>query len=52
MMTNGPAARLGGILNVPFPRPRDRSLVMEHPGYYRYREELIAFLEEHERSHA
>ena len=23
MMTNGPAARLGGILEVPFPRPRD-----------------------------
>ena len=22
MMTNGPAARLGGILEVPFPRPR------------------------------
>jgi len=49
MMTNGPAARLGGILDVPFPRPRVRRDVMEHPDYYRLREELITFLEEHEK---
>src|SRR5688572_27379575 len=47
MMTNGPAARLGGILEVPFPRPRDRAHVMEHPDYYKLREQLIGFLEEH-----
>lgn len=46
MMTSGPAARLGGILEVPFPRPRDRQEVMERPDYYRLREQLIAFLEE------
>lgn len=47
MMTNGPAARVGGILEVPFPRPRARADVIEHPEYYRLREALIAFLEEH-----
>ena len=47
MMTNGPAARLGGILDVPFPRPRTRAEVIEHPDYYALREHLIGFLEEH-----
>jgi nitrate/nitrite transport system ATP-binding protein len=46
MMTNGPAARLGGVMEVPFPRPRDRTAVLEHPDYYTYRERLITFLEE------
>jgi nitrate ABC transporter ATP-binding subunit len=45
MMTNGPAARLGGILEVPFARPRDRTAVIEHPDYYALRERLIGFLE-------
>ena len=47
MMTNGPAARLAGILHVPFPRPRLRSAVIEHPDYYRLREQLIGFLEDY-----
>lgn len=47
MMTNGPAARVGGILEVSFPRPRDRQEVMSHPDYYPLREQLIEFLEEH-----
>ncbi|PYQ51168.1 MAG: bacitracin ABC transporter ATP-binding protein [Acidobacteria bacterium] len=46
MMTSGPEARLGGVLHVPFPRPRDRQQVMEHPDYYPLREQVIAFLEE------
>jgi len=46
MMTNGPEARVGRIMNVPFPRPRQRTAVMEHPAYYQCREELIGFLEE------
>jgi ABC-type nitrate/sulfonate/bicarbonate transport system ATPase subunit len=45
MMTNGPAAKLGGILEVPFPRPRARAAVIEHPEYYALRERLIGFLE-------
>jgi nitrate/nitrite transport system ATP-binding protein len=45
-MTDGPAAEVGEILEVKFPRPRERKAVMEHPDYYRLREQLIAFLEE------
>ena len=47
MMTNGPEARVGDILEVNFPRPRNRKEVMEHPDYYRLREHLIRFLEDH-----
>src|SRR5437660_8639149 len=47
MMTNGPEARVGDILEVHFPRPRNRKEVMEHPDYYKLREHLITFLEEH-----
>src|SRR4051812_43389513 len=46
MMTNGPAAEVGDILEVSFPRPRTRKAVMEHPDYYKLREYLITFLEE------
>jgi nitrate ABC transporter ATP-binding subunit len=49
MMTNGPAATVGEILEVNFPRPRSRKQLLEDPEYYRLREELIGFLEE--RSH-
>jgi len=47
MMTNGPEARVGDILEVKFPRPRTRQEVMANPDYYRLREHLITFLEEH-----
>ena len=47
MMTNGPAARVGDVLEVHFPRPRERKTVLDHPDYYRLREHLITFLEEH-----
>jgi nitrate/nitrite transport system ATP-binding protein len=46
MMTSGPEARLGGVLEVPFPRPRVRKEVLEHPDYYPLREEIIGFLED------
>ena len=49
MMTNGPAATVGEILEVKFPRPRSRKQLLEDPEFYRLREELIGFLEE--RSH-
>jgi nitrate/nitrite transport system ATP-binding protein len=52
LMTNGPAAKLGGIVEVPFPRPRDRAAVLEHPDYYTFRERLIGFLEEQEAAKA
>ena len=46
MMTNGPAAKIGRVMDVPFPRPRRRQAVLDHPEYYQLREELIGFLEE------
>jgi ABC-type nitrate/sulfonate/bicarbonate transport system ATPase subunit len=46
MMTNGPAARLGGVVEIPFARPRDRESLLEHPLYYDLREQLIGFLED------
>lgn len=46
MMTSGPAARVGEILDVPFDRPRDRPAVLRHPQYYPLRERMIQFLEE------
>src|SRR4051812_31915508 len=49
MRKNGPAATVGEILEVKFPRPRSRKQLLEDPEYYRLREELIGFLEE--RSH-
>jgi nitrate/nitrite transport system ATP-binding protein len=45
MMTSGPGANVGDILEIPFARPRDRKAVLEHPDYYRLREHLIGFLE-------
>jgi nitrate ABC transporter ATP-binding subunit len=44
MMTSGPAARLGGMLKVPFGRPRVRRALLETAEYYALREELIGFL--------
>ncbi len=46
MMTNGPAARVGEILEVTLPRPRDRHTVFEHPDYEALRGRLMSFLEE------
>lgn len=47
MMTSGPAAKIGDILNIDIPRPRIRKEVLEHSDYYQYREHLISFLEGH-----
>ena len=48
MMTNGPEATVGQMLEVPFARPRTRSEVLDHPRYYDFRFALIAFLEKQE----
>ncbi len=45
MMTSGPRAKIGSILNVDFERPRTRKTVLEHTNYYDYRKQLIDFLE-------
>jgi nitrate/nitrite transport system ATP-binding protein len=44
MLTNGPEAHIGQILEVPIPRPRQRLEVVNHPSYYQLRNEIIYFL--------
>ncbi len=51
MMTNGPAATVGEILEVQFPRPRSRKQLLEDPRYYELRAQLIGFLEERSHRH-
>jgi len=46
MMTNGPNARVGKILEIDLPRPRTRKMLLEHPDYYGLREQLLTFLAE------
>ncbi|MCA0871767.1 ABC transporter ATP-binding protein [Seohaeicola saemankumensis] len=48
MMTNGPQATIGKIVDVDLPRPRSRKALLEHPDYYLYREQVLNFLEEYE----
>jgi hypothetical protein len=44
MMTNGPHAQIGEILEIPFARPRNRSKIMEDPRYYELRNHALDFL--------
>jgi bicarbonate transport system ATP-binding protein len=44
MMTNGPAAQIGEVLNIPFPRLRNRERMMEDPQYYKLRNYALDFL--------
>lgn len=44
MMTNGPAATIGEVMQIPFPRPRDRVQIMEDPEYYDLRNHALDFL--------
>ena len=46
MMTNGPCARVGRVMDVPLPRPRTRRALLAHARYYELRESLITFLEQ------
>ncbi|WP_420326783.1 ABC transporter ATP-binding protein [Mameliella sp.] len=48
MMTNGPQATIGKIVDVDLPRPRTRKALLEHPDYYDYRAQVLDFLEEYE----
>ncbi|QTF93733.1 ABC transporter ATP-binding protein [Halomonas sp. BM-2019] len=49
MMTNGPAATIGEILEVDLPRPRDRIALADNPRYNHYRHEVLRFLYEKQR---
>jgi len=48
MMTNGPQAKVGKLMTVDLPRPRTRKALLEHPDYYKYRAEVLQFLEDYE----
>jgi nitrate/nitrite transport system ATP-binding protein len=46
MMTNGPAATVGEVLDVNLERPRDRLALADNPEYNHYRHEVLTFLYE------
>lgn len=48
MMTSGPAATVGEILEVDFERPRNRMSVLHHPDYALKRARMLEFLDEQE----
>jgi nitrate/nitrite transport system ATP-binding protein len=49
MMTNGPAATIGEILDVDLERPRDRLALAEDTKYNQYRSAVLTFLYEKQR---
>jgi len=49
MLTNGPSAQIGQILDVNIPRPRERMEVVNHPSYYALRNEIVYFLDQQKR---
>jgi nitrate/nitrite transport system ATP-binding protein len=49
MMTNGPAATIGQILDVPLPRPRNRIALAGDASYNHCRQEILSFLHEKQR---
>ncbi|NER79992.1 MAG: ABC transporter ATP-binding protein [Leptolyngbya sp. SIO1D8] len=44
MITRGPAARIDEILEVPFPRPRNRETIDQHPAYHTLKAEMESHL--------
>jgi nitrate/nitrite transport system ATP-binding protein len=49
MMTNGPAAGVGQIMDVPLARPRNRIVLAEDKVYNHCRQEILSFLYEKQR---
>ncbi|WP_218934620.1 ABC transporter ATP-binding protein [Rosistilla ulvae] len=49
LMTKGPKATVGKIVDVQFDRPRVRAKIATHPQYAELRRQISAFLEEQER---
>jgi len=47
MMSNGPSATVGEILNIELERPRHRLALADDPTYNHYRAEVLRFLHEH-----
>ena len=52
LMTDGPEARIGEVLEIPFSRRRNHAGVLDHPEYYACRSRIIDFLENHARQFA
>lgn len=46
MMTNGPHAKVGEVMEIGFERPRDRTAIMETDKFYEYRRRLLQFLDD------
>jgi nitrate/nitrite transport system ATP-binding protein len=46
LMTSGPAATVGRILELPFPRPRRREDILARADYFWLRDSILSFLEE------
>ena len=44
MMTNGPSATIGEILEIDLPRPRERLALASHPRYMALRSSVLQFL--------
>jgi nitrate/nitrite transport system ATP-binding protein len=49
MMTNGPSARIGEVLDVPLARPRKRLELAANPSYLKCRQRVLEFLYERHR---
>jgi nitrate/nitrite transport system ATP-binding protein len=49
MMTNGPSATIGQVLDVELPRPRERIALAGDARYNRWRQEILTFLYEKQR---
>ena len=49
MMTNGPSARIGEVLEVPLARPRKRLELATNSGYLKCRQRVLEFLHERHR---
>ncbi|GDY28127.1 nitrate ABC transporter ATP-binding protein [Agarivorans sp. Toyoura001] len=52
MMTNGPAATIGEVLDVKLARPRDRVALADDAEYNHYRSQVLKFLYERQRNPA
>jgi len=52
MMTNGPAASIGEVLDINLQRPRDRLSLAEDPAFNAYRQQVLRFLYEKQQNPA
>ena len=48
MMTNSPSAKIGKILDIPLPRPRNPQELRESTAYYELRNQALDFLEQYQ----